>query len=271
MNWLLPGQLSALTELQAACGNLKADAVIIGAAACRAWFCDIGRYTEDVDVAVAVDLEEFTQLTEALAALGWRQEERGEHRWHTPSGARVDLLPVGRKLRAAGRIEWPQSGMVMNLVGFDHVFARAVNREVAPGIRFRVVPIPVLALLKIASFLDSPYARQKDAQDIVSILERYEIDGDRRFGEEVYDAGLDYDRAGAFLLGQDLAALCSQDEAALVARFVEVIRDGSAPEAAVFARAAARPALDNSGQGHRAIMAAFAAAFSQVRGRGSSR
>jgi predicted nucleotidyltransferase len=177
MTWLLPEQLTALTELQAACGRQGAEAVIIGAAAYRTWFNDPGRYTEDVDVAVAIDLEEFAQLAEALAGLGWRQEARREHRWHTPAGARVDLLPAGRKLRAAGRIEWPRSGMVMNLVGFEHVFAQAVTAEVAPGTALRVIPVPVLALLKIASFLDSPDARKKDAQDILSILERYETKG----------------------------------------------------------------------------------------------
>ncbi len=270
MNWLLPEQLTALTELQAACGRQGADVVIIGAAAYRSWFHDPGRYTEDVDVAVAIDLEEFAQLAEALAGLGWRQEERKEHRWRAPSGARVDLLPAGRKLRAAGRIEWPRSGMVMKLVGFEHVFAQAVNREVGPGVTVRVVPLPVLALLKIASFLDSPYTRQKDAQDISSILERYEIDGERRFGEEVYDAGLDYGRAGAFLLGQDLARLCKEDEAALVARFVQAVQDDSTSEAVVFARATARPALDDSGEGQHAVLAAFAAGFSPARGQGEA-
>ncbi|MEK7404361.1 MAG: nucleotidyl transferase AbiEii/AbiGii toxin family protein [Acidobacteriota bacterium] len=123
MTWLLPEQLAALAELQEACRRWGAEVVMIGATAYRAWFNDPGRYTEDVDVAVAVEIEEFLDLVEALAALGWRQEPRREHRWQTPAGARVDLLPAGCRLRAAGRIEWPQSGMVMNLIGFEHVFA----------------------------------------------------------------------------------------------------------------------------------------------------
>ncbi len=267
MTWLLPEQLSALNELQAAISTLGIDIVIIGAAAYRAWFNDPGRYTEDIDVAVAVDLEEFTILAETLTALGWRQEARREHRWHTPKNARVDLLPAGRKLRSAGRIEWPQSGMVMNLVGFEHVFAQAMILQVSPGTSLRVIPVPVLALLKIASFLDSPYDRQKDAQDILSILERYEIGGDRRFSTEIYDAGVSYDCAGAFLLGQDLAMLCQGADAELVMKFISALLNDTTGEATAFARATGRPGLDESGDRRRAIIETFAAGFSQAAGR----
>lgn len=271
MTWLLPEQLAAVAELQAVCARQGADTVIIGAAAYRTWFHDPGRHTEDVDVAVAVDLEEFAQLTEALATLGRRQEQRREHRWRTPAGARVDLLPAGPAARAAGRIEWPRSGMVMNLAGFEHVFAQAVTKEVALGTTLRVCSIPVLALLKIASFLDSPHSRMKDAQDLLAILGRYEMDGDRRFGAEVYDAGVDYDHAGAFLLGQDPAALCNEDEAGLASRFVRAVLDDSTPASLVFAQATGSPALVESGEGRRKIIAGFAAGFSQVRERSRGR
>jgi len=264
MTWMLPEQLAAMNELQAACNSLGVDVVIIGAAAYRAWFDDPGRYTEDVDVAVAIDMEEFTVLTEALTALEWRQEARREHRWHTPASARIDLLPAGRKLRTAGRIEWPRSGMVMNLVGFEHVFAQAVTREVSPGTALRVVPVPVLTLLKIASFLDSPYDRQKDAQDILSILARYEIEGDRRFGAEVYDAGVDYDRAGAFLLGEDLAMLCTGAEVELMMKFLSGVQDDTTALSTAFARATGRPGSEESREAHRPILATFAAAFSRL-------
>ena len=65
MTWMLPEQLAAMNELQVACSSLGLDVVIIGAAAYRAWFDDLDRYTDDVDVAVAIDMEEFTVLTEA--------------------------------------------------------------------------------------------------------------------------------------------------------------------------------------------------------------
>ncbi|SPF32589.1 hypothetical protein SBA4_120018 [Candidatus Sulfopaludibacter sp. SbA4] len=260
MTWLPGEQLAALTTLQAVCGRQGATVVIIGAAAYHAWFDDPGRHTEDVDVAVAINLGEFERLAQALAGLGWRQELRREHRWITPEGARVDLLPAGDQLRSAGRIEWPRSGMVMGLVGFEHVFSRAVTREAAPGIVVRVIPVPVLALLKIAAFLESPYTRGKDAQDIHSIFDRYEDHGDRRFSSEVYDAGVDYERAGAWLLGRDLAALCSPSEADLVARFVSKVADESTPEAMIYARAPSP--FEYRGEARRTMIAAFAAGLS---------
>lgn len=50
----------------------------------------------------------------------------------------------------------------MSLVGFDHVFRDAVERELAPGVAGKVVPLVVPTLLKIVSYLDQPAVRQKD-------------------------------------------------------------------------------------------------------------
>lgn len=102
------------------------------------------------------------------------------------------------------------------------------------------------------------------------LLERYESDGDRRFSAEVYDAGVNYDNAGASLLGQDLAVLCREDEAAPVAGFLSVVQDDSKPAAAVFAWAAGGPALDEHGAEHRELLAALAAGFSRAGARSAS-
>jgi hypothetical protein len=63
MNTLLSEQAEALRELQETCDMLGIDIVIIGAAALRVWLPDVHRVTEDVDVAVALDLDEFSLLT----------------------------------------------------------------------------------------------------------------------------------------------------------------------------------------------------------------
>jgi hypothetical protein len=77
--------------------------------------------------------------------------------------------------------------MTMSLAGFDHAFADSIERELAPDLRIRVVPLPVLALLKIFAFMDNPHAHQKDIEDFVELLQRYEQEGDRRFSDEVVD------------------------------------------------------------------------------------
>ena len=92
----------------------------------------------------------------------------------------------------------------MSLAGFDHVFTRAVEVNLPGGIAIRVAPPIVTALLKIIAWVDAPYQRAKDLQDIRIVLRRYERDSGRLFSEDVFDAELpDFEFANAFLLGLD--------------------------------------------------------------------
>jgi predicted nucleotidyltransferase len=154
MTTLLPEQVDALRHIQNICGRLAVDVVVIGAIAYRLWVDDQHRLTEDVDLVVALDLVDLPRLTDPLVAGGWRQDPRREHRWISPSGARTDLLPAGVQARRDGYLDWPLGETRMSLVGFDHVFRDAVERELAPGLVGKVVPLVVLTLLKIVSYLD---------------------------------------------------------------------------------------------------------------------
>jgi predicted nucleotidyltransferase len=166
-------------------------------------------------------LEDLPGFQDALKGLGWRRSERQEQRWHTGCGGFIDIVPAGPALRAQGRIEWPQSGMTMRLAGFGHVFRDSVEVELAAGLRFKVVPPPVLALLKMASYLDDPYGRAKDLIDIRRLLRYYERDTDRVFSDEVFAADLpDVEFASAFLLGLDLGIIATADDTQLIERFL---------------------------------------------------
>jgi hypothetical protein len=88
---LTPAQLEDLAQVHAIANRFKADIVIIGAAALLC-FMDIGRFTRDIDLVLALDLEGFTAFADDLRTLGWTQEERREHRWRGPSGSIIDLL-----------------------------------------------------------------------------------------------------------------------------------------------------------------------------------
>jgi len=224
MTVLLAEQADAVREIQDFCGRLTADVVVIGAVAYRLWVQDQHRTTEDVDLVVALDLVDLPRLTDPLIASGWRRDRRREHRWISPNGARIDLLPAGVRARRDGHLDWPLAETRMSLVGFDHVFQDAVERELAPGLVGKVVPLVVLTLLKIVSYLDQPVVREKDLDDLAAILDVYEEDGERRFSDEVLDAGVDYSEAGAYLLGRDLARLCAErDERDAVERFLHAI------------------------------------------------
>jgi predicted nucleotidyltransferase len=225
MTVLLPEQVEALKTLRALCFELGVDMVIVGAIAYRVWTGDEGRTTEDVDVAVALDLDELPSLVEKLVAHGWEQDHHSEHRWITHDGARVDLLPIGKKARQDKQLTWPLGETRMSLVGFEHVFGNPTECELAPDLRVRVVPLPVWALLKIVSYLDSPILRQKDFEDLVRLMEKHE-ETDRRFSDDVLDADIDYEQAGAYLLGRDLGQLCVvADEVATVERFLRQVLD----------------------------------------------
>src|SRR3954462_673663 len=136
---LLPEQVEALQQLNDICRELKVKAVLIGAIAYRTWLDDENRTTEDLDVAIAIDIDELPLLAEKLQTQGWRNDPGREHRWYSKKGVRVDLLLAGPKARAEGKITWPKSKMVMRLDGFELAFSDAVATELAPGCVFDVV------------------------------------------------------------------------------------------------------------------------------------
>ena len=43
----------------------------------------------------------------------------------------------------------------------------------------KVVPLHVLALLKIAAYTDDPHGRTKDLEDLGRLMEQYELEGER--------------------------------------------------------------------------------------------
>ncbi len=259
---LLPEQVEALRQLQRAYQDAGVDAVIIGATAYRVWIDD-DRRTQDVDVAVAVDVDQLTPLTDRLKAAEWTQDPRREERWLTRSGARIDLLPIGEQARRAGHVTWPKAEMRMSVAGFEHVFAEAVEKELAPETVMKVVPLHVLALLKIVVYMDDPHGRTKDLEDLGRLMEQYELEGDRRFGDEVFEAGADFESAGAFLLGLDVGRLCTASEAKIVGALITVLQDDNNAAQRLLGR---RNADEQTVEERRKRAEAFAGGF--VRGQG---
>jgi predicted nucleotidyltransferase len=101
------------------------------------------------------------------------------------------------------------------------VFARAVEVHLPAGLVIRVTPPIVTTLLKIIAWVDDPYRRAKDLQDLRIVLRRYEQQSDRLFSDAVFDADLpDFEFANAFLLGLDMGALATGDDAGFVKQFL---------------------------------------------------
>jgi predicted nucleotidyltransferase len=222
MNTLSETQREDIRELLEICRQFGVDGVIIGATAYRLLIEDTQRVTLDIDLAVAIDLDLFGRLEEALLSRGWRHSVHQEPRWTTPRDNRFDLLPAGPALRKEGRLVWPRTGFVMSLAGFEHVFRRAVVQDLGGGLMIKVIPPAVLALLKIVSYLESPELRAKDLDDLKRLLRWYEHDSARIFSETVLQADLpDIEFASAFLLGIDIREICNIAERQLVNGFLE--------------------------------------------------
>lgn len=254
-------QLADLIQLQDISNELKTQLVIIGAMAYRFHFPQIERYTADIDLTVALDLEDFAKLEARLIKCGWEQDKKREHRWRSPRGTPIDLLPAGPKLREAKKLIWPQSQFAMSLVGFDHVFAKAETVKVNDSLTVNVAPAAVIALLKIVAFLDRPYERQRDLDDLRGILSLYEEGSDRLFSDQVQAAKLsDFSLTNAFLLGIDLHALCTGEEAAVVETFFASVSNEADALWMLFVRAG-RQLADRDEEASRLQLATFAQGF----------
>jgi predicted nucleotidyltransferase len=235
---LTEAQITDLHRLQQFCAELKAELVIIGAIAYQYHFPREHRHTGDIDSAVALDLDDFAELERRLQAAEWTRTANREHRWRSPRGTLLDLIPAGIELRKAKEVTWPESQFTMSLVGFDHVFSNAESVELAPNLTVNIIPSVVLMLLKIVAFLDDQHRRAKDLLDIRSMLSLYEEDSQRIFSDAVLDAKLaDFGLANAFLLGMDLRSLCNLDELLVVREFINAIGDESKPAWVAFVKA----------------------------------
>ena len=189
-----------------------------------------GRPTLDVDALVtAVNWEDFGRIRHQLLEIGFRPGS-APHALLFEEDVTIDLIPYGAGLVENDRLVWPHTGFVMSTLGFEEAFAHAEPVEVAPGLSLRVVSIPALLLLKIVAYQDRPEERAHDLIDVVNCFEQYEgeIEGSRRF--EVLEVAVDgqpveFDEAGAYLLGTELAGLANPRSLEAVRRFLQMIPD----------------------------------------------
>ena len=95
---LTPNQIADLAAISEICAKLQADLVVIGAMSLLVCLTDIRRFTRDVDLTVALDLDEFGVLTDRLSAAGWAG---------TAHGASMDRVSPDHRRPSAGRPQTP--------------------------------------------------------------------------------------------------------------------------------------------------------------------
>lgn len=186
-----------------------------------------GRTTRDIDAVVrATSWEEYEELKRRLFAAGLRQG-RVPHRLEYGT-AEIDLIPYSRALAPDDTLEWPGQDRAMSTLGFEEAFESAHPEQVGD----LVVPMVSLAacvLLKFVAYNDRPPERVRDLIDIVHCFELYASEPDARryeIGEaEVDGTPVAYDEAGAYLLGQEVAALARPESLATVRSVLASIDD----------------------------------------------
>jgi hypothetical protein len=73
-------QIEDLGEIQAIANHFDAELVIIGAVALLCFLKDLGRFTRDIDLVIALDLDRFPEFVKMLISRGWIAQSRLEHR-----------------------------------------------------------------------------------------------------------------------------------------------------------------------------------------------
>jgi predicted nucleotidyltransferase len=179
------------------------------------------RSTEDIDVGVEVaNWEEFRQLTGVLIEHGLLTATKSPHRFVACSSAVVvDIVPYGGITDEEKRISWPPDHvMIMSMLGFEEAYRSALKIRLSkdPVLEILVPSVPALALLKIISWDDAYPSRERDAQDLLFILENYDATGveEKLYGSHVSlltEEGFDPRLASVRLLGRDIARMCSRN------------------------------------------------------------
>ncbi|TDJ66327.1 MAG: hypothetical protein E2O35_05965 [Proteobacteria bacterium] len=227
-----PIQISVFSDLVSEFDRIDIDYVVIGALArdIVLWHCHgigAGRATRDTDTAILVSSwDEFKTVKTALVDSGRFTDPESPKRQpqrliYIGSGGSyempVDLVPFGGIERADGKLVWPPDGdFVMPTTGHREVLADKLDVAITNDISLNVAPIRGITLLKLFAWHDRPDERQKDAHDLKVFILNYHQTGneERLYGEDIdiferFD--FDVERAGAFLLGRDVAALASSD------------------------------------------------------------
>lgn len=209
-------QADAVVSLQQAFPGEKL--VVIGAVGLGCHLPNAWRRTNDIDLTLAVDFDRFAVLE---GRADWKRDAKLPYRF-THRSLRVDLLPSSQRYLDEGGITFAQTGQVMNLLGFD--LALRHNVEIALPVQgsVSVATVPVIVVLKMSAFLDRPWDRERDLQDLAAVFREYLGPADDRRFEPPLD-GTEFSDQPAHALGIDIANIAEEPHRALVGRFLAAV------------------------------------------------
>ena len=187
------------------------------------------RGTEDVDLAFLVhDWDEFEAVRRKLLAGGEFVEvpSKGIHKLRFGGSLEVDILPFGGVERPDRTIRLPpDNAYELSMFGFKEALDSAILVKLPEDVQVRVVSLPALAILKLTAWTERRHrAPGRDAYDLLLVIKNYAYveNSDRLYDKNPYIAGspADFEAAGAWLLGKDMARLLDQNGRERLARII---------------------------------------------------
>lgn len=213
-----------------------------------------GRATRDIDLGFSVSTwEQFNELKQTLIETGNFRQVTEKTRMIFKESTSVDLLPFGEIVDANVKIAWPLDGDTeLNLLGFDEAFNTAITVRISddPLVEINIASAAGLVLLKIFAW-DDRKPEAKDAIDLGILIRSYmELGNGARIYEEHDDLleaeSFDYEVAGAYLLGRDLAAICQEETRNKILQILERELDGEGDLPLVVKSAASSPQIEKT-------------------------
>lgn len=192
--------------------------VVIGAVALGCHLPNAWRRTNDLDLTLAVDIDRFGLLE---GTPHWQRDSRLPYRFKHRD-LRVDLLPSSRRYLVEAAVTFAHTGQVMNLTGFDLALQHNVEMPLPAHGSVAVATVPVIVVLKMAAFLDRPWERERDLQDLAAVFREYLAPTDDRRWEPPLDE-IDFSEQSAAALGADIASIAAAAHRELVGRFLATI------------------------------------------------
>ncbi len=221
---------------------------IVGAVALR-HHVPLPRHTADVDLVVDVGVEELWAL---LGRLGWKQHRRIEHRWTGPGSFVTDVLPASSELIKAGKVRLEGDAKEMSLAGFDVLFEHAPELPI-PGYEqtVQVASLATLVILKVAAWLDRPYERTKDLNDLGCILSCALPDDDERRWDGTVPG--DFEQQSARFVAQQVKQVATREHLDLIDRFLNAVLAESSPWVPDLAKGMGLPRFDSADRVNAAL------------------
>lgn len=218
-------QVAIYSEISSIAARLKIDILVVGASA-RDIVLQHGYgikpilATKDIDFAIRVATwDEFNNLKQGLIETGnYQADNKIAHRLLFLGKTPIDIIPFGELVGEDYQLSWPPKHDInMNMRGYNEAHASAINVRLSekPILELKVVAPAAYVALKLITWSDRADKTNKDALDIALLMRTYmDMNNVQRLLNEHADLtqhDYDYRKAGARMLGRDIAKLSSEE------------------------------------------------------------